>query len=137
MFSLKKIVNFKITRNLFFNICNNRALCSSSLNVKKYHFDNGLETKATDDCILFGKNLKIKKTLGITQKLNFITLSKQLFNDKITADNSLGKIPETSDLIIERHKEGIVEIQLNRPKGKNSLSKKLTYEVFSFLNTHI
>jgi hypothetical protein len=55
----------------------------------------------------------------------FFTLSKQLFSEKITADNSLGKIPETSDLVIERHKEGIVEIQLNRPKGKNSLSKKI------------
>lgn len=137
MFSLKKIVNSKITRNLFFNINKKRALCSSSLNVKKYNFDSGLETKSAEDCILFWKNLKIKKTLGITQQLNFITLSKQLFNEKITADNSLGKIPEASDLIIERHKEGIVEIQLNRPKGKNSLSKKLTYEVFSFLNAHI
>lgn len=130
MFSLTNIVNSKITRNLFFNINKKRALRSSSFIVKKYHFDTGFVKKNTDENLLCGKNFKLnQKALSFVQQQNFITLSKQLFNDKITADNSLGKIPETSDLIIERHKEGIVELQLNRPKGKNSLSKKLTYEV--------
>jgi len=137
MFSLSNEIFSKITKNLFFNINKRRALCSSNLVAKKYHFNAKLEKSVTEENGLFQKNLKLyKKNLGFVQQHNFFTLSKQLFSEKITADNSLGKIPETSDLVIERHKEGIVEIQLNRPKGKNSLSKKLTYEVFTFFQIY-
>jgi hypothetical protein len=34
-----------------------------------------------------------------------------------------------SDLIIQSGKNGIVEVQLNRSEAKNSLSKKLVFEV--------
>jgi hypothetical protein len=50
-----------------------------------------------------------------------------------TLKDTNAKGTETApELIVQHHNEGIVEVQLNRVEGKNSLSKRLLFEVLYF-----
>lgn len=54
----------------------------------------------------------------------------QSTNNPTSTVSSEGSTSSSSpELIVEHLNEGIVEIQLNRIQGKNSLSKKLLFEV--------
>ena len=71
-------------------------------------------------------------TKTIAQNNSQSQLESQLFVSKLsTSSTSQAKSNEQAELIIQNLNEGIVELQLNRSLGKNSLSKKLLFEVRS------
>ncbi|CAF0968948.1 unnamed protein product [Brachionus calyciflorus] len=73
-----------------------------------------------------------KNTTNLSRKDSKIFAVK-LSTTTTSQSNSLAK--EQSELIVQHLNEGIVELQLNRSLGKNSLSKKLLFEFEIFLNS--
>lgn len=73
----------------------------------------------------FAAEDQTKSELNVTNVLN---MSKRL-------NSSIKEEILAPELVIVHQEEGIVEAQLNRPKGKNSLSKKMLSEMESFVNT--
>lgn len=65
-------------------------------------------------------------------KMGLINISRRFFNTTTpVAKEESAKL--ATELIIVDHQEGIIEVQINRPKGKNSLSKNLLSELESFV----
>lgn len=71
----------------------------------------------------FAAEDQTKSELNVTNVLN---MSKRL-------NSSIKEEILAPELVIVHQEEGIVEAQLNRPKGKNSLSKKMLSEVSTII----
>ncbi|RNA13771.1 methylglutaconyl- mitochondrial, partial [Brachionus plicatilis] len=86
-----------------------RKISTRSLVLAKFLTENKIKTK--NESSILSSNLS--------------TLSKK----------SISTGSEQSELIVQHLSEGIVELQLNRSLGKNSLSKKLLFEFEVFINS--
>lgn len=68
-----------------------------------------------------------------SQLINGVSLNNKFLSS--SSNHSSSGSVDPPELIVVHSKEGIVEAQLNRPSGKNSLSKKLIGEIENFIES--
>ena len=77
-----------------------------------------LNKKIQSRPLLNNKDLTNEKSIIESIILKNTRLNSSLSNDK------------SREFTIAHHKDGIIEVQLNRPQVKNSISQKILFEVF-------
>ena len=129
------------------------AGCKSELVEKMLkNFASAAFLKRGDLLVKFSKNSFLVKNLRRSILTQAIVNNKVTFNSKVeksfpdhrglifdstkrNQSNSSLATDKTPELVIANHKDGIVEAQINRPQGKNSISKKLLFELEIFINS--
>lgn len=104
----------------------NSWLKKSSL-VSATFLSRGLSTATPSVCNSTLLNKKEKSSQISETSKQFSSLTNKNQSSAPISDGSASI--ENSELIIQHLHEGIVEVQLNRAQAKNSLSKKLLFEV--------
>jgi hypothetical protein len=112
----------------------NRSLCSFfNANGRVNSSTTGISTAESLQRSLLLPPLNLYNSLLYNNRLvrSIASSSSQSSGDGSNSGQSSSS--PSSELSIEHHlNEGIVEVQLNRPQGKNSLSKRLLSEVRQF-----
>lgn len=102
-------------------------MCSSGMSSKP-RSQATMPTNATSSTPIL-QQLSNYSSLTAPVSSNNSTTTTSTSTDTTTENN------DKAELIIQHHNNGVVELQLNRARGKNSLSKKLIFELEIFLSS--
>lgn len=134
LYSLTKNVRLSKIMSLRLNITPNRCLSLLSPSVK--------HTNSHHHHAVLGGHANLSKPLARFAALAFTQRRAKSDTSSTTTDASPHPATEANnptdanaELIVQHLNEGIVELQLNRSLAKNSLSKKILFELEIFINS--